>query len=688
MVLILSGCSAFPCRPDNRVIPTVSFAARMNSWNSTNQGKSVEWMKQFCEELNNMDGWAPPTGWFTDLSVLQTNMECVIKQWHYPLSLTNNVRTVFNKLHNAGEYFFLDSSVDEPGLSNFVSTNAPKTPFMSAAGIDSPSTNTGSLPGKLNLVRLAADMLLRIDDEHKALFKPGKYNKSDRGVRLFSASPRMVSLNYPVGVSLTVVNPPEGEKSSEKTNTLPLVIINNYLNGAPSTGTNSSSKENKLASINPVVDFNSNPDVTLSLSTVLNSADVLDRIEYVSTFIYIYPYPQPPNGDVSLDDEFLKAFFARQLPRLSGKAREEATQADLAGSFDRMRVRFRNVTTTVVTKDLNLGTVNRTAENDLSAILGASIPVAPATVNPSINVASKVTGATSFQILKQLDQRSAYVSSDGAFLRITQRGMSSVNLNGRFNEQVQLYIPPAADPLYVIEPTTEESGSPKSQDTNSNTLPKAATAPKLGFQIKALAEPLYSRVDALVVSVVVARHPTQLRRSTQETFGLSLEDAADEDFIVGLARPAKVQLWRADRTLDRIYTADLDFTTTNNVQIYFDSPSMGFYEAKPLRLAGFDDTQQLEFIGKISRAIRTGLNTNTPTTLTNTPTTLIESQDPLSSLVICKKLVQTNYCISVTDTNTGIMIRLGQQQNNGELTGFSSLESFFPSYNTDKTGNH
>jgi hypothetical protein len=278
-----------------------------------------------------------------------------------------------------------------------------------------------------------------------------------------------------------------------------------------------------------------------------------------------------------------------------------------------------------------------------------------------VSASSKDTSSTTMQILKQLDQRSAYVSSDGTFVRITQRGMSSVNLNGRFNEQVQLYIPRASEPFYVIEPTT----------TNTT---------KFGIQLKTITEPLYSRVDAVVTSVVVVRHPTKLRRTNWETFGLLQEDAADEDFIVGLARPAKVRLWDWARNVNIIYTSDLDFTatkTTNNVQIYFDSPTNGLYEAERLELASFADPQTLAFLGKITRAIRTGFDTNCLQTLK-------DSKHSLCDLIICKEGPETNCFISVTDTNTGITIRLGQKNNSSkELDGFSSLEKFFPSYNKD-----
>ena len=697
-LLLLAGCSSlFSRRPSNRIIPKVSFEERMRKWNNVhgNKDPSVEWMEQFAGELKGMNGWAPDHSWFnSDSPVLKTQIERVIQHEHYPPEPPEYASTIRPELSKAAEYFFLSSSKDERGLTNFIQTDKC-TEFMTAAGAsDLPSDDKAkALPGKLNLIRLAADMLLRIDDEHQTLLvqRIGKYNERD--VRCFSGSPRMLSRIYPVGVSLSVVTPPEDRKSSAKTNAQSLVTINNYVGGtsAPPTTVKNKSPDKTPAGAKPLADFSPNQNVILSLSTVLNSADVLDRIEYVSTFIYVYPYPQPANGDVSLNDELWKWFFVRQLPRPQ-EASTDTVVADLNSSFDHLRVRFRNVTTTVVTKDVTLGSVTRTTEDDLGATLGASIPtpvVPAATVNPSVNTTTKVASSTAMQIMRQLDQRSAYVSQDGSFLRITQRGMSSVNLNGRFNEQVQLYIPSALDPLYVIEPVTRWTATKESATTNKTTKESATTnkttkksvtsnaITNLGFTLQAITEPMYSRVDAVVVSVVVVRHPAKLRRSSQETFGLSLEDAADEDFIVGLARPSKVELWKWQRQLFRVYSADIDFTTTKNEPVYFDCPSLGLYEARPLRLADFDVMQSLTFVGQIANAIRTGFPTNT-----------VHVADGSKNIRGYLEIgVTTNCFISVTDPKTKMTIRLGlKNEPSGELRGFSPLKAFFPSYRQDVLG--
>jgi hypothetical protein len=326
-------------------------------------------------------------------------------------------------------------------------------------------------------------------------------------------------------------------------------------------------------------------------------------------------------------------------------------------------VRFRNVTTTVVTKDLNLGSLTHGTEDNLAASIAATIPISAAALTPSLSASSKVSSSMQSQLLRQLDQRSAYVSPDGAFLRITQRGMSSVNLNGRFNEDVQLSIPPTANPFYVIEPDSIKATS--------------NTPPKLGFKLKALNEPIYSHVDALVVSVAVVRHPTQLRRSSDETFGLSLDDAADEDFIVGLARPSKVRLWSSSRQVGRVCMSDLDSQSTNTDSIYFDSPSLGLYEPHLLRLGGFTEEQSQAFLGQIANSIRCGLSNSIPAAYKN---------PFVNNLVIGRDSLLTN-CISVNDATNSIAIRIGLLDETGKnkrLKGFSSMADTFPSFNSIK----
>lgn len=261
-------------------------------------------------------------------------------------------------------------------------------------------------------------------------------------------------------------------------------------------------------------------------------------------------------------------------------------------------------------------------------------------------------------ILKQLDQRSTYISSDRSFLRITQRGMNSVNLNGRFNERVQLYIPRALEPIYVIQPNT-------------------TAAPGLDFRVQAISQPMYAQVDAFVVSLVAVRHPTQLRRTNWDPFGLPQADGADTDFIVGVPNPGRTILWRWDRMLDDIYACDLDVfikaDDRNNQEIYFDSPAAGLNEAKPLYLDGFDPLQKLALTGKIFNLIN---RTNCPNRGADNTANVRVGFDPKTS-----GPNKSDYFIWVTSTNTNRVtsIRLGlkdKDESSRQLKPFPA--DFFP----------
>jgi hypothetical protein len=628
----LAGCYSFSIspRPDNHIVPAVSFQSKMSQLNQGQQNQDVQWMRQFHAELENMDGWAPPVGWFSEPD--QTSLSNAI--WHVmtedrlPALRFSGLITNFpvQCLRRASKYFFLSlSNEDCIGLTNFMYTDFFRPPLP---------TNGVPLSGRNNLRRRAVDMLLRIDEEHQTLLGSNSVPFHDRGQRWFSSSPQMVSPGYPVGVSLTVLTPTESPQSSRASTNAPGVTVNNYyLAGGTNLHVITTKEDtNKTTETSgPLIDFDPVQTVTLSVSTVLNSADTQDRIDYVSTFVYIYPFQEPANADVVLEDEFWKQFFSYQL----GHREEKSTNFimdDLCGSYDALQIRFKNVTTTVLNQNLNLGTLQQGMESDLSGTAAATIPILPAaTASPSITAASKATSSMSETILKQLDQRSTYISPDAAFLRITQRGMSSVNLNGRFNEKVQIYVPPARDPIYVLQTNKTASG--------------------LDFQVKAVAQPVYSRVDALVVSLAVVRHPTKLRRSTEESFGLPLADAANNDFIVGVPRPSRVTLWKWDRLLGIVYTSDLDTSITandaNNEEVYFDSLAMGLNEAHPLCLDGFDEMQTLAFQEKISEA-RQKAPAWTPQV--NLFTNLVSQ---------CIPTTNGDFYISISNKATGTTIQLG-----------------------------
>jgi len=493
----------------------------------------------------------------------------------------------------------------------------------------------------------------------------------------------MVSDNYPVGVSLAEVQPEEPSAEKAESSSVPQIMVNSNYKGStspPQIMVQSSfdgkgSAAPKSTNDDASLDFDPTQTKILTLSTVLNSADVLDRIEYVSTFIYIYPYQMPPNTYVSLEREYWRKFFTYQASRndfynrIDGKNAREVNKAifgyiedDLRRAFDDMKVKFKNVTTTVVTNDLDLGSVTRSYGSTLGSTVGASIPVAPATVNPSINASLTDSVQSNIKLLRQLDQRSAYISPDANFLRITQRGMVNANLAGRFNEKVQLHIPPAIDPLYEVKLTASTPAS----TSQSNDPPVTASK---SFEVRRLSQPLYNQVKVLVVSVAVVRHPVKLRRSISDTFGLAQIDAADTDFIVGVPRPSVITLWNFARELNNICAKDLDpeFGLPANEQIYFDIPSLPL-PPQPLYLANASEDQLLDFEGEIYTALKGAR---------------YESKENKKKPAQSKHLVNLqkagdDFFIILTNSTDGRTLRLGLLDSANKLKAFGT--NYFPSY--------
>src|ERR1017187_1606933 len=468
LLLPLAGCSYLVTRPDNTLAPTASLGRRIAEYGRPKSVKD-EWIKSLVSELNQMDGWSPPCDWYTnDMAILTAAMGPGAKEYGFDLAATGYVNAVSEGLRHTQEYF------------SFSPQENPDTSFL---GIYCPNdfklawTNTPTLlPGKVNLIRRTVEMLKRIDVEHETLL----VNEDSKQYKKRGPSLQMVSQQYPVGVSIARIYPADSQKpvTGKTTGTEipspPQIMVNSAYKGngsPPQIMIGSGYDSGDVATTKPSrddSDFNPVQDITLTLSTVLNSADTLDRVEYVSTFIYVYPYQKPSNKDVSLGNEFWKKFFAIQSGRFDISIRdgariidrtiaEDSIEMDLRRAFEAMAFRFQNVTTTVVTKDLDLGTVSRGTEDTLTAAIGATIPVGPAAINPSLAASSKDTSSVVMKLLRQLDQRSTYISQNADFLRITQRGMSSANLAGRFNEQLQLYIPPAQETLQVLAPYSEDT---------------------------------------------------------------------------------------------------------------------------------------------------------------------------------------------------------------------------------------
>ena len=231
-----------------------------------------------------------------------------------------------------------------------------------------------------------------------------------------------------------------------------------------------------------------------------------------------------------------------------------------------MRTYVSNMATTMVPKDATFSTVTRGTTDNFSEAFGHR-PGGGRDSQPQHKLFIRRDLLVRYEPSVQAIQRSAYISPNSNFLRITQRGMANVNIGGRYNEKVQLHIPTATQNLVVVqltknEPPEKEGPKPQPKDDKKTK--------KLGFSISSVEQPLYHRVDAVVVSVAVVRHPTELRPTKRENFGLHLLDVADTEFIVGLPRPSKLNLWRWDRLLTCVMARELlpETAKKDNEQIY------------------------------------------------------------------------------------------------------------------------
>ncbi|HLG43366.1 MAG TPA: hypothetical protein VI643_08385 [Planctomycetota bacterium] len=360
-------------------------------------------------------------------------------------------------------------------------------------------------------------MLRRIDEEHPTLLVPEPKSASSLSPDPYRL-PTLVSSVLPVGVAVTSASgaSPEGKDG----------IPSQYLGEGPKP-----TREQQVQAEIARANFQQTQTVTLGISTVLNSPSVFDRIEYVSTYIYFYPYPNPPNGDVVLEKEFWRRFYAFHAVRPN--ADDEIRGLDLARALAGMRIQIRDVKTTVELKDLVFGELSQDTEDKSGFSLGAKAPAHPEIegADAKLEFGRNVKTNLKMKLAQQLDQRSTYISSARNFLRVTQRGMLTVNLSGRIRETMFLDVPIAHETIRVLVPHKD------------------------GFMVRELAQPLYTRLDAITVSVVVARQATRLASNTADTY--RTDDPKDATFVAGVTNPYRFTLWQWDRELSELTRSDL-----------------------------------------------------------------------------------------------------------------------------------
>lgn len=541
--VVLFGCIRLSSnRPRYEVIPTTPLTVRV-----AEAGEENPWKQAYSGALKSL-GRAT---WQADVERLRTGAYEAVK----------------------GEF---GEELDEKGRCEVLKDLAPPRHFPQGE----PSTDFW--------VRV---MLKGIDQEHAPLLK----EKDPRARGRKGSLPDLLGAECPVCVAVTPSSAPPAAPAAEEETPPPITSDSDVVQAAGfgilKVGPGSAAALAKALKEaagkagagkgGPSVGFEPRQTVTLSVSTALNSPALLDRIEYVSTYVYLVPYGHPPSGGVELEKEYWRHVFALQMPR--GQTRPSALEADMHRALDDMRVRVLDVETKVKLQDVDLGAVRRTERETLGTQGSASVTVpvsqqgGSATAAGALSYASEVVGERTSKLVRQLDRRSTYINPAANFVRITQRGMTSANLSGRFEEKLTLSVPAAQEAIPVVVP----EGS--------------------GFAIQSVAQPLYSRVMGLTLSVVVVRQPTALRRTSDEMFGLEPQEASNARFVVGVTPPSRITLWQWERTLMLVQQSDL--TTRADAKgaakgVRFDSDTHGVSD-KPLYLAGFTATEADEFLALV-----------------------------------------------------------------------------------------
>jgi hypothetical protein len=460
-------------------------------------------------------------------------------------------------------------------------------------------------------------MLEIIDYEHSNLLVSNpKEQQTDYPL------PSLLSGKNPIGAALTARwAPPSPKTKSNESNTVIIAntvvtlpdatlvadLKNQSLKGKSVEAKKEKDKKDQAANsiaTSPVPeDFKTEQNVTLSISTVLNSSAVLDRIEYLSTYVYIQPFPFPANGDIVLEKEFWREFFSFHKYR-NPLLWKDTSSHDMKRAIQDMRVRVVSIGTDVI-KNIDLGSLTRTTDDKLIAGISATA-VAPPTltgITPSLNYTREAGSSANLKLQQELDQRSTYINPSGNFLRITQRGMHSVNLAGNFVENITLSIPAGQDKIPVLVPSRTEDMK-AGQDKISSLVPNKTKDIKC--QVKRLSQPLYSRVDAYTVSIVVARQTTELAKSTKDFS--HIDDPSNAAFVTGVTPVYRLTLWQHEREMYEVMTGDIfgkDPALAKNKNVFFTT-----FEGErpaPLILAGFQSEEQDELMRKIQKLAKKDL---------------------------------------------------------------------------------
>ena len=355
LVLTMSFCGCAwlhrNCPPKYDVYPAVSIEERLthlhdDAWNTKNPREGV-WNEAYDQALKHLRFYT----WQPTRNNFESELEEVEKEYP-PQNLTREM-------------------IDRGKELDVILLNRTDEVLEAALGkgLDSKDSDIE------NLER----MLKRIDREYPNLLVPQEY--PSLVARLFDpwakvkpepypclddyCLPSMVSSYSPVGVAITrmLPQPPAKQSSSGKTSdgSTPKIAFGGWIGAADTDAVsqpNSKPDDKKNpSSAADLEDFDPHQPVTLSISTVLNSPSLFDRIAYVSTYIYFRPLSGPPNGDIVLEKEFWRAFYSYySFHRLHhATLGDDIIRSDLRQALEDISVRIEKVKTEVTPVSVALG---------------------------------------------------------------------------------------------------------------------------------------------------------------------------------------------------------------------------------------------------------------------------------------------------------------------------------------------
>ncbi len=206
----------------------------------------------------------------------------------------------------------------------------------------------------------------------------------------------------------------------------------------------------------------------LTVSTMINSANIEDRFDYISAYLTVPPLPGAINGRISLERLFLTRFQTMYLSHLEG-TQESFVDRDISRALDSIRVRIEIIDPLKTeAASISLGTLTSTAT------LGPEFSIGGTTVK-----GGSVSSERLDTLAKDLDKRSFWINDQRSVFRITQRGMREAQMiSGSFASAITLRIPKTH--LYVMGFKYEDDGEAIKAVVLNN-----------------IEQPLYSTVDAI-----------------------------------------------------------------------------------------------------------------------------------------------------------------------------------------------